>query len=133
MIGDMNEMAAVPSAAHAITAKTIPIMLSRPIRIDVRGVPYGGHHTVNLHEMTDVELGELVVRSERDEGWRWARSIARLLAGLPPRDWSDRTHFGERSIDDRVRGLQQAIGVTPSGVLDGETILALKRLGVVRE
>ena len=44
-----------------------------------------------LGPLTDEELQWFASQALPDEGWRWARSVARLLAGEPPRPWKART------------------------------------------
>lgn len=129
MIGDLNEMCGVPLGGTR-TPVAIPINMA-----GLEGYRRAAHTTVNLHEMTDEQLDVLVSVSDRGEGWRWARSLARLLAGLSPRPWrfpSERPP-AERSLADHVKGLQTAMGVEADGIIGNKTMMALIKFGLVRQ
>ena len=76
MIGDLNAAAARPR-------RTTMAPLEIPVSIEV--VP-GRFEQRAFHLLSDHELDYFIRKSERGEGWRWARSIARLLAGEPPEE-----------------------------------------------
>jgi len=62
-----------------------------PMEIPVRVPRDGVMAEVCFHQLTDEELQWFASQALPDEGWRWARSVARLLAGEPPRPWKART------------------------------------------
>lgn len=77
MIGDMNEHAARPAAVQMVP-RVIPVTILRD----------GVAQSVDFHTLSDADLEQFVAQDAGGEGWRWARSIAWLLAGNAPRSWS---------------------------------------------
>jgi hypothetical protein len=70
------EKPATPAAAPAtIETRVVQVKVTRAGRLVTAG----------LHELSDAELRELA-RHHNDDvltGWRWARSLSRVLAGQP--------------------------------------------------
>ena len=75
---DMNERAARP---------TVELQPPRELPIQLPG-PDGQQYETVLHLLSDAELATLAgMFRDPMAGWRWARSLAWLLAGKPPRRW----------------------------------------------
>jgi hypothetical protein len=71
---DLNE-GAIRQRTVSIVPHEVPVVLTR------------GHDrvTIMLHDATDADLEQLnVLCGGPMAGWRWARTIARRLAGIPP-------------------------------------------------